>query len=404
MPIGTGKGSLFGGGVSVEAGSQTFNSPGTFTVPPGLTKVSICGRGGSGNSGTSGGDGPSGAGGSGGHGGALTFTPCGTPGYFPAANTATKPGSSGGAGGNAHFAPSGGAAGNAGTPTSVFCTTVGNTGTGGTAGTGGHGANAGNPGGAGPTTYTQQANHSSCPVSGCRGVGGNADATNPTGAGGAGVPTLYAGRLGGYGVRGKSCITFSCGPISIAWAKGWGGTGGGGAGAANEGTYQCNSRTYPLQRSPVVTGGTAFCCSPLAPYIKGGNGGVGAVTDPTNANNGFLSSASGNSGSHGQPDNYHVNWGGSNPSPPSGYRSGALGGSGGGGGGGGSSMCKQYYRGEVGGGGGGGGSGGQAVYGNVGNPGNQGNPSAVNCITVSTGDYPVVVGNGGTVTISWNAQ
>lgn len=68
MPIGTSKLSL-GGKAIVLAGSQTFNTSGTFSAPIGLTKVSITGTGGTGNSGNPGNAGNAGAGGSGGGGG-----------------------------------------------------------------------------------------------------------------------------------------------------------------------------------------------------------------------------------------------------------------------------------------------------------------------------------------------
>lgn len=404
MPIGTGKGSLFGGGVSIEAGSQTFNSSGTFTVPPGLTKVNLTGKGGKGNDGTSGGGGPSGAGGAGGAGGASTFTPCGNPNYFLPSQITSRAGSPGGAGGAAYALPSSGAAGNSGTATTVFCTTVGNTGTGGTGGTGGHGANAGSPGGAGNSSGIQAANHSGNLVSGCRGNAGAAAGSNPTGAGGACTPALYHGRMGGYGAKSHMCIVYCSGPITIQWVKAYGGSGGGGAGVGNAGSFTCNTHTYPEHRDS-RPGGYGFCCSPNYNAARGGNGGIGSyATGGASSPCEQAHSSSGSQGSAGLGDNQHVSWGGSNPSPPSGYQLGALGGSGGGGGGGGSIICKTYYRGEVGSGGGGGGSGGQAVYGNTGNSGNQGNPSTVNCVSVSAGNYPVVVGTCGTVTISWNAQ
>jgi hypothetical protein len=40
MPIGTSKVGLFGGKPTVLAGCETFNAPGTFTVPEGLEIVS----------------------------------------------------------------------------------------------------------------------------------------------------------------------------------------------------------------------------------------------------------------------------------------------------------------------------------------------------------------------------
>ena len=42
--------------------------------------------------------------------------------------------------------------------------------------------------------------------------------------------------------------------------------------------------------------------------------------------------------------------------------------------------------------------------GGAGNPGNPGNPSTFNCVAVSAGCYPVQVGTGGQIIISWNDQ
>jgi hypothetical protein len=63
----------------------------------------------------------------------------------------------------------------------------------------------------------------------------------------------------------------------------------------------------------------------------------------------------------------------------------------------------------VGAGGGGGGGGTCAVYpGNSGNPGNAGSvgtSGGQSCLTVTSGSsYPVTVGSGGFVNISWNPQ
>ena len=54
MPIGVSKGGFLGGKTPVPAGSQTFNAAGTFTVPVGVTKISVVGVGGSGNAGNTG--------------------------------------------------------------------------------------------------------------------------------------------------------------------------------------------------------------------------------------------------------------------------------------------------------------------------------------------------------------
>jgi hypothetical protein len=53
MPIGSSKLGVLGAGL-VPGGTETFNAPGTFSIPPGVKKVSITGIGGSGNPGTTG--------------------------------------------------------------------------------------------------------------------------------------------------------------------------------------------------------------------------------------------------------------------------------------------------------------------------------------------------------------
>jgi hypothetical protein len=48
MPIGSSKLGVLGAGL-VPGGTETFNAPGTFSIPPGVKKVSITGVGGTGN-------------------------------------------------------------------------------------------------------------------------------------------------------------------------------------------------------------------------------------------------------------------------------------------------------------------------------------------------------------------
>jgi hypothetical protein len=50
MPIGSSKLGVLGAGL-VPGGTETFNAPGTFSIPPGVKKVSITGVGGTGNPG-----------------------------------------------------------------------------------------------------------------------------------------------------------------------------------------------------------------------------------------------------------------------------------------------------------------------------------------------------------------
>ena len=57
MPTGTTRVTLFGGVSLTPGGTQTFNSPGTFTVPVGISSVTVIGKGGTGNPGNPGGAG-----------------------------------------------------------------------------------------------------------------------------------------------------------------------------------------------------------------------------------------------------------------------------------------------------------------------------------------------------------
>jgi hypothetical protein len=71
MPIGSSKLGVLGAGL-VPGGTETFNAPGTFSIPPGVKKVSVTGIGGTGNpgnSGTAGNPGNPGGGAGGGGGG-----------------------------------------------------------------------------------------------------------------------------------------------------------------------------------------------------------------------------------------------------------------------------------------------------------------------------------------------
>jgi hypothetical protein len=68
MPIGSSKLGVLGAGL-VPGGTETFNAPGTFSIPPGVKKVNITGVGGVGNPGTTGTAGNAGEPGLGGGGG-----------------------------------------------------------------------------------------------------------------------------------------------------------------------------------------------------------------------------------------------------------------------------------------------------------------------------------------------
>lgn len=111
MAIGSGKAGLLGAG-TVPGGTQTFNASGTFTAPPGVSKVNLVGKGGPGNAGNSGSAGNPGAGASGGSGGTLTdylWNNCnGSYNVFIRPGCAVSSGGNGGAGS--------GSSGNAGTP------------------------------------------------------------------------------------------------------------------------------------------------------------------------------------------------------------------------------------------------------------------------------------------------
>ena len=73
MPIGSSKLGVLGAGL-VPGGTETFNAPGTFSIPPGVKKVSVTGVGGTGNPGNSGTAGNSGNPGTGGGGGGAGAT------------------------------------------------------------------------------------------------------------------------------------------------------------------------------------------------------------------------------------------------------------------------------------------------------------------------------------------
>jgi hypothetical protein len=73
MAIGTSKVGALGG--LVPGGTETFNTSGTFCVPPGVKKISVTGIGGSGTPGNTGSSGNAGNPGTGAGGGARELTP-----------------------------------------------------------------------------------------------------------------------------------------------------------------------------------------------------------------------------------------------------------------------------------------------------------------------------------------
>lgn len=347
MPAGTPKVNLFGGKSIVPGGSQTFNASGTFTVPAGVTKVNMTGRGTAGNPGNCGNPGGSGGGGTGGCGGArLFFTWCQTPcpgwGYYvgPPPTGCGWTYGTGGAGGGYGYPGNPGNPGNPGIASTGLSRTfpgsnfVGNGGAGGSVGWRG---SPGNPGG-------------SIVQYGCR-----------PGCFGPPPPNTYCGNAGsgGSGANGNPlapCCIRNCPSYHQYGAPGWpngNGTGGGGAGLTNSGSS--------------------------SPISNGGNGGT-----PGGGKGGYRGppyTPSGNPLRLGQ----------------AGQVTGAGGGGGGGwggGGGGGRGPCDPQ------GSGGGGANGGAPA-----------NNTSYNCVPVSPGTpYPIFIGSPsfgppeGQITISWNPQ
>lgn len=322
MPVGTSKVTLFGRSL-VPGGTQTFNSPGTFTVPVGVTKVSITGQGATGspgNSGTAGNPGNAGTGGTGGSAGNAGNPGTGGGGGFggnyrgadrtfqcPSLPSVIFPytlyrqtgmvgGAAGGgpvSGGTQHpcLAPgslpawtcqsnfyAGGLSGNAGTAGSS-----GSAGSGGTAGNPGAAGNPGNPGAAGNT------GSSGTPSTGLSqtfsgGAGGNGGAAGNAGSGGsagnAGNPGS-AGTAGSGGTGGEAGYphfnqlttnniniqnymthgTQGLNPIANAWGRGGVGAGSGGGDLFDPVYYGSN----PTPTSP----NSGWVCS----YSPGNYGG-----------------------------------------------------------------------------------------------------------------------------------
>lgn len=411
MPIGTGKVGLFGGvSIAIEAGSETFNAPGTFTVPADLKIVSLSGNGSAGNPGNAGSDGGDGIGGSGGSAPVMpTFlvpnaaNPYGpsnaAPRYkgIPPGGQPKKLGAQGGVGGSTSpfipFQNPPGGPGNPGNPggaTSAlgYCWTGGTAGNGGTGGTDG---SVGIPGTNGILLRT------GCTVP-IRPTNGPLNIFSYNGgSGGAG---LYSGgNAGGAALCAQSATRES--PCQTIWfqnASGLGGHGGGGAGISGAGGCAPNPTnpagvTYLSFQAPA---GGNWCNSPNINNPLGGNCGGGIAG--RGAQTGEPSMPGGNC-QFFAAENGLVN--------PSFVRAG------GGGGGGGASayivhpgpgnFFQSLAEGATGGGGGGSGSAGNSGSG-AGNPGNSGLPATFNCIPVTAGCYPIQVGTSGQVTISWNAQ
>ena len=444
MPIGTSKIGVLGAG-TVPGGCQTFNASGTFSVPPGVSKVNITGKGGTGNPGNAGNAGNSGNSGNGGAAGAggTSVRPCccggyigqqtpgwggfayacgwpGTPagtnlkvpvavpgignwytnsgapptwspavrmgGYYPTVNNpgANNPrnNSQSGNSGNAGTAGTAGNPGNAGNASSGLCKTF-NGGAGGNAGVGGAAGN----GGSGGTGGGSGGNW-------CNRSGGSAG--NGAGAGGSGL----AGQLN---------------PGSSHSGAG----GGGGAGVANDGNNGANSTISPspqnVPQSRLARGGNCPAISlnwpcasrynqtshPAPPsaappnMIGGMSGGRGCVQGFSSLTTYICICAA----SPAIPTRANV--------PQFGLPSANQWRSGGGGGGAGTEnpICRRIQT------GGGGGGGGRGALGNAGGnssapSGSAATPSTFNCVPVTPGgSYPITVASpGGQVVISWNPQ
>lgn len=368
MPIGTSKVGLFGGRIPIPAGSQTFNSPGTFVVPEGLEIVTVSGNGSSGNPGNPGGAGTGGCSGAGGSAGTL-YNACP---IAPNQNWNYNPGLDVKPGGASRQAPGGpglsGNPGNAGATTSALGQTFTN-GNGGTGGNAGNPGASGNPGNAGNSSNIARA-------------GPPGSACSPTDFGGSGgssnVPPL---NTGGTGMKGRAQSTDNPPPISIQMIEVFGGHGGSGAGSSSPGQYLIGGcmpapGTTTSSTSPIPGGATGGGAAGLGVYANGG---------PS-----FCQYSTPRSPTAGSQGNTTTGFAG-----------------GGGGGGGGARMAANNaggWAGQVTSGGGGGGSSTSGNPGNAGNPGNSGTPATFNCVPTTTGSYPVQVGSGGQITISWNTQ
>jgi hypothetical protein len=343
MPAGTPKVNIFGGKKIVPGGTQTFNTTGTFTVPTGVKKVNITGRGGSGNPGNPGNSSPgspAGANGGGGGGGGTIYGA--VTGLWPGANSGI-----GGCGGGGVGIGGPGASWRNNPPYSSAEN--------GAAGSPGGAGNPGTPGNTGTPSTGFGATF-------LGGNGGNGGFGGSTGAGGAG------------GNGGISAYIMDYGPGSpYVCSQGLGGSGGFGGGPAAGG-----------------------CGAPGSPYnsINSGRGGGGAGV----CNSGSLGSCPCAQGAGGNPG------GGPGGSQGGGFGGAANVSRAGGGGGGGGIL---YFNNAAIGGGGGGGSSASGPYGaGSGNPGLPSSIITLNCQPVTPGaSYPISVGSpGGQVTISWNPQ
>lgn len=445
MPIGSSKVGVMGAGL-VPGGTQTFNASGTFTVPPGVRKVNITGKGGTGNPGNAGNAGNSGGAGSGGAGGAggISRKPCPC---LPGFNVVSGNGAAGGAASRPGMINRGSItlcpgpvtinpwwpAGTA-PPTYINQISIGGfggpsqnaaqSGQSGDAGTAGNAGNAGNPG---------QSSSGICKTF-PGGAGGNAGAGGAAGNGGSGgggggngananisCPGNSSGGSGGSGGGSGGNGSTQNAP---GGAYGIGAGGGGGAGATNSGYNGQASSQGPTTNNLIAARGgedtqvSATVNSSGGPYspastpanilpsnTMGGAGGGSASAGFHSIRFGAYPRSATQAGYSNCPTDLNparVNLPQFSPVPlaPNIIRAG--------GGGGSSPNCPNVLAFRAGGGGGGGGRG------NVGNAGGNssapsgsaGTPQTFNCVPVTPGSpYPITVGTpGGQVVISWNPQ
>lgn len=442
MPIGSAKIGVLGAGL-VPGGTVTFNATSTWTVPPGVKKVSITGRGGtgtSGNAGNPGNAGNAGTGAGGGAGGQSTNSPlC----------IGFKNGGQGGAGGTG-----GGTGGNNNVPFNTTCNASANPGNAGNSGSAGNAGAAGNPGTAGNASTGLTYNFAG-------GAGGNAGGAGNAGNGGTGGTAGNAGANwspnqannpcgqtfnsnagnggngGGQGMQIPSTLraflasanrplvqfTTPAGncPGIIGYDAGVaiaGVSGGGGAGDTNSG-QTINAPTIidrfagiayvnPAVNAP--NGNSPINCYWAFPKLAaggtpgGGRGGFGGMRIP-----GRSYSSGGNTNG---PWNCLPGINASAVNNISQWANGLCGNNSRAGGGGGSGGSHWYPAGleRNAGGGGGGGRGNAGNAGGAGSSGNAGSaatPQTFNCVPVTPGSpYPIVVGGptGGQIVISWNPQ
>jgi len=453
MPIGTSKIGVLGAG-TVPGGTETFNTPGTFSVPPGVSKVNITGKGGTGNpgnagnAGNAGNPGSGGAGGGGGRGtqgavcphngapnpknidagrggiawktarspGSPFRNPC-SPQIYNNINssncyaiggcsdpqfTAVGPNGQGGVAGQAGQAGQAGNPGNTGQSSSGICKTF----------PGGAGGNAGAAGSAG--------NAGAAGVGGTG--GGNFGPKNP-GPGAAGAGGTGGGSGGAGGQNFNRCPLGNCPSAANLVA---GATGGGGAGSVNDGQNGGATQRLQLSQSPnrfpnnlLVRGGNSNICAPITPtcgfcpsYLNAGittstMGGGSRVRSPGRMD-GMAAYAIFNISATAPPVNpsttIRANFCQISPAPlaPDVRRAG--------GGGGGTCNNQGICPGGIwnAGGGGGGGRGGAGGAGgtSTGGTGSAATPQTFNCVSVTPGSpYPITVASpGGQVVISWNPQ